>query len=172
MTLPFLRPTDPPAAHLWRPAVLAGSLLGSGFAPVLRGTAGTALVAAPSLALLWVPDPARWVVWAALGLVFSVLSLLTGRAVLRAYPALKDPSWFVLDEAAGFFVTCAVFGAGTGLDICFAFLTFRLYDICKPWPVRMFERLAGSVGILADDLAAAVLAGLSCWGLRALAQLV
>lgn len=168
--MPLLRPTDPPAADLFKPPVLLGSLFLSGFAPALRGTCGTIVAAAPALLLLDVPH--RLWLWVGLALGFSLISLAVGEAVLKRYPAIKDPGWFVLDEAAGFYLTCALIDAGTPLDICFAFLTFRLYDMCKPWPVRRFERLPRSVGILADDLAAGVLAGFSCWGLRALAQLL
>lgn len=168
----FLRPTDPPRSDLLRLPVLLGSLGLTGFAPILRGTAGTAMAAWPSLLLLEQPWQVRLGLWAGLALVFCLLSLAAGEAVLRRYPALKDPGWFVLDEAAGFYLVCALFAAGTALDICFAFLTFRLYDMCKPWPVRAFERLPRSIGILADDLAAAVYAGLTCWGLRGLMQLL
>lgn len=170
--MPILRPTDPPRHELTRPPVLLGSLLLSGFAPVLRGTSGTLVAAAPAFLALGMADSARLWLWIGLAAGFSLLSLAVGEWVLRRFPAIKDPGWFVLDEAAGFYVTCCLFAAGSALDICFAFLTFRLYDICKPWPVRMFERLPRSVGILADDLVAAVMAGLSCWGLRALAQLL
>ncbi len=168
----FLRPTDPPASQIFKPPALLGSLFLSGFAPILRGTSGTLVAALPSfLALGMGPRALLWL-WIGLAASFSVLSLSVGEWVLRRYPAIKDPGWFVLDEAAGFYLTCSVFAAGSPLDICFAFLTFRLYDMCKPWPVRMFERLPRSVGILADDLVAAVMAGLSCLGLRAVVQLL
>jgi len=44
------------------------------------------------------------------------------------------------------------------------FLLFRLFDIVKPPPARQFERLPEGTGIVADDLAAAVYAGLVLWG--------
>ncbi|MEJ2190628.1 MAG: phosphatidylglycerophosphatase A [Acidobacteriota bacterium] len=39
------------------------------------------------------------------------------------------------------------------------FAAFRFFDILKPWPVGALERLPGGVGIMVDDLAAAVYAG-------------
>ncbi|MBX3473237.1 MAG: phosphatidylglycerophosphatase A [Planctomycetes bacterium] len=170
--MPWLKPTDPPSKDFLRPPVLLGSLFLTGFAPVLRGTFGTAMATWPALLLLHLPFWWLIATWAGAALGFCLLSLAVGRAVLRRYPNLKDPGWFVLDEAAGVYLTCLLFGATTALDICFAFLTFRVYDICKPWPVRVFERLPGSVGILADDLAAAIYAGLTCWGLRGLMHLI
>jgi phosphatidylglycerophosphatase A len=42
-----------------------------------------------------------------------------------------------------------------------AFLTFRLYDIVKPWPVNALERrLPGGWGVVMDDLAAGAMAGI------------
>jgi phosphatidylglycerophosphatase A len=167
----FLRSTDPPAKDLLRPPVMLGSFFLLGFSPVLRGTAGTLGALLISLPMLALDDTARAWAFVASFAFFSVLSLLVGRAVLRRFPALLDPGWFVLDEVAGYFAVLVIMGAKGPLDICFAFLTFRVYDICKPWPVRAFERLPGSVGILADDLAAAVLAGFVCLALGALAPL-
>jgi len=155
--LAFLRETDPPRARLFTWPVVLGSLGLCGFAPRARGTVGTAACLLAALAL-W-----RWAdwyrdAWLPLAAAFSGLSLLSGRAVLNAMPKIKDPGWFVLDEAAAFFLTLGLLRADSPLAIFAGFLTFRFYDIAKPWPVRSFEQIPGSLGILADDLAAAVLA--------------
>ena len=40
-----------------------------------------------------------------------------------------------------------------------AFLLFRLFDIAKPWPIRLVERrVAGGFGIMLDDVVAAIYA--------------
>jgi phosphatidylglycerophosphatase A len=39
-----------------------------------------------------------------------------------------------------------------------AFLLFRVMDIVKPWPVSLLDRIDSPLGILADDLAAGLLA--------------
>ena len=36
------------------------------------------------------------------------------------------------------------------------FVLFRVLDVLKPWPARRFERLHGGVGIMADDIMAAI----------------
>lgn len=153
----FLRDTDPPRSRLLSMPVLAGSMGLVGFAPFARGTAGTLLCVPIALGLYfgveW--DTSAWLPLAA---GFALLSWLAGVGVLRQNVGIKDPSWFVLDEAAGFFLTLALLRAHSPLDILAGLLTFRLYDIAKPWPVRSFERIPGSLGILMDDLAAAVLA--------------
>ncbi|MBZ0135110.1 MAG: phosphatidylglycerophosphatase A [Planctomycetes bacterium] len=153
----LLRANDPPARELIQPAVLIGSLGLVGFAPRARGTAGTALCLLMALALFaWAP----WheTVWLPLAGVCCVLSWAAGAMVLKHLPDLKDPGWFVMDEAAGFFLTLGLLRADSLLAIFAGFLTFRFYDIAKPWPVRSFERIPGSLGILMDDLAAGLLA--------------
>jgi phosphatidylglycerophosphatase A len=41
------------------------------------------------------------------------------------------------------------------------FLLFRAFDILKPYPARKLERLPGGLGIMSDDLMAAVYANLT-----------
>ena len=156
----MLRPTDPPKAQLFRPPVLLGSMGLVGFAPKARGTAGTLVCFGIALAMhyWWPMAPAAWLPIAG---GCAVLSWLAGAWVLKSLPEIKDPSWFVLDEAAGFFLTLGLVQADSLLDIFAGLLTFRLYDIVKPWPVRNFEHIPGSLGILMDDIAAGVLAAWS-----------
>ncbi len=47
-------------------------------------------------------------------------------------------------------------------------ILFRVFDIWKPFPVRQAEKLPGGWGIMADDWAAAVYAGLGLWLARVL----
>ena len=69
-----------------------------------------------------------------------------------------DPGEIVIDEVAGQWLTLAFVPLdplmyGTG------FLLFRFFDIVKPWPVRMIDRLVkGGLGIMLDDIAAAIYA--------------
>jgi phosphatidylglycerophosphatase A len=79
----------------------------------------------------------------------------------------EDPGPVVIDEVAGQWLTMVpallLLEAQTPLHVGLAavagFFLFRFFDVAKPWPVRRFERLPGGVGIMADDVAAAVLAG-------------
>ncbi len=72
----------------------------------------------------------------------------------------KDPKQVVVDEAAGMLLT--MLAAPTGWPWLLAgFALFRLFDIRKPWPVGWLDRnIAGAWGVMADDLAAGVYAGL------------
>lgn len=40
------------------------------------------------------------------------------------------------------------------------FVLFRTLDIWKPWPIRPFQYLHGGLGVVADDVVAALIAGL------------
>jgi len=79
-----------------------------------------------------------------------------------------DPGPVVVDEFAGQWTTYLVALPFLALDearslaaaVAAGFLLFRVADVLKPWPVRSLERLEGGVGIMADDLAAGLLAGL------------
>ncbi len=81
--------------------------------------------------------------------------------------AKGDPGPVVVDEVAGQWLTYLValifvpmpsLGRVSAVAIV-GFLLFRFFDILKPWPVGALERLPGGVGIMVDDLAAALYAG-------------
>jgi len=66
----------------------------------------------------------------------------------------KDPGCIVIDEIAGMILTL------TGLpfniiSVTAGFFLFRILDIWKPYPIRLFERkFSGGVGVVMDDVAA------------------
>jgi len=73
----------------------------------------------------------------------------------------EDPSWFCLDEFAGYLMAGLFVDLGSPYATASCvFLAARLFDILKPWPVRKLERLPGGWGILLDDLLASVYANL------------
>lgn len=66
----------------------------------------------------------------------------------------KDPGMVVIDEVLGQWVTLLGAPFLSWKTLLAGFLLFRLFDIWKPGPVRMLERLPEGTGIMADDLAA------------------
>jgi phosphatidylglycerophosphatase A len=70
-----------------------------------------------------------------------------------------DPSQVVIDEVLGMLVTLFMNPVGWVGSIG-AFLVFRAADIIKPFPANRLERLPGGLGVMADDLMAAVYANL------------
>ncbi len=104
---------------------------------------------------------APWWVWPVFAALAALVLLLVG---VPADPGSggADPRWCVLDEVAGAFVTVIAQPTTDAplLTAALALAFFRLFDILKPPPVNLLERLAGTWGVLADDLGAGVLANI------------
>lgn len=76
----------------------------------------------------------------------------------------KDPGKVVIDEVAGQLISLMpipllILGWDLWL-IVIAFVSFRFFDIIKPYPARRFEALKAGWGIMADDLVAGVYAAI------------
>ena len=72
----------------------------------------------------------------------------------------KDPKQIVIDEVAGQGLAL-LFCGPTALNIALGFALFRLFDIWKPWPIRVIDdKLSGSAGIMLDDLVAGIFAAI------------
>ena len=132
---------------------LLGSCFGLGLLPKAPGTFGTL----GGVAIAWfLPDET------ALRITTLVITLVgLGLATLaEKHVGGKDPQWFVLDEVAGYLAVLIGLPFREPWVLVAAFVAFRLFDITKPWPIRKFEELPGGVGVMADDLIAAVYAHL------------
>lgn len=72
----------------------------------------------------------------------------------------KDPQFIVIDEWIGLSITLiAIYGVKNPLLLSIvALVLFRFFDITKLWPISAFENLPGAFGVLADDIAAGLLA--------------
>jgi phosphatidylglycerophosphatase A len=51
-------------------------------------------------------------------------------------------------------------------DLGAVFLLFRLFDVVKPAPIPRLERWPGGFGVVADDVAAGLLARATWWLLK------
>ena len=77
----------------------------------------------------------------------------------------KDPQAIVLDEIAALPIAFLGVGEKNWQVWLAGWVLFRLFDISKPPPVRLFERLPSGWGIMADDWIAA---GYACFVLHGL----
>lgn len=69
---------------------------------------------------------------------------------------VHDHPGIVWDEVVGYLVTMIAVPSGWSW-IILGFILFRIFDIVKPWPIRVIDRgVEGGTGIMLDD----VLAGL------------
>lgn len=69
----------------------------------------------------------------------------------------KDPGSCVIDEVAGQMVTLLLVPHKISFYIA-GFLLFRLFDIWKPFPIGKLEKIPGGLGIMVDDIMAALYA--------------
>ena len=138
----------------WRPATLLATWFGCGLLPWVPGTWA-------SLAAL----PLAWLIVAsfgALGLAIAAVALfLVGCWASHIYEreaGLHDPSAVVIDEVAAQWAVLLMVPPDIGLYLL-GFVFFRAADMIKIWPASVIDRrVTGGVGIMLDDMAAAVYA--------------
>ena len=132
---------------------LIATWFGAGRSPKAPGTVG-------SLAAL----PFAWLLVAATGAIGLLIATALVFAIgvwASAHHARTlgsgDPGEIVVDEVVGQWIAVLALPLDP-LAYAVAFVTFRVFDIAKPWPIRLAdEKLKGGFGIMADD----VLAGLA-----------
>lgn len=140
----------------WRlsnPVHLLALGLGTGLSPRAPGTVGTLAGVGLYLLLENLAIPVYVSIWVLLALVGVGIC---GRAARDL--GVHDHPAIVFDEVVGFLVTMT--GAPSGWHwVAVGFIVFRVFDIWKPWPIRVLdERVHGGSGIMADDLLAGVFA--------------
>ena len=91
-----------------------------------------------------------------IGVVVACIIGVKAADIYEAHSGKKDDSEVVIDELAGQWIALLVIPFDWRWWLT-AFLLFRLFDIAKPGPVKMAERLPGGIGVMADDVVAGVL---------------
>jgi phosphatidylglycerophosphatase A len=149
-----LNKIDP--ALLRNPRHLLALGFGSGLAPYAPGTCGTLLAIPAYLLLVQLPLP--WYLLAVL-CAFGIGIYLCGYT--SAALGVHDHAAIVWDEFVGFWITMIAVPASWQWILA-GFVLFRLFDIVKPWPVKIADaKMKGGFGIMFDDVLAAIYA-LSC----------
>lgn len=151
-----------PPGLLRNPRHLLSLGFGSGLAPFAPGTFGT-LVAVPLYLLL-----------AQLSLPWYLLVVVIGFGVgvyLCQYTSdalgVHDHGGIVWDEFVGYWITMIAVPLGWQW-ILLGFVLFRVFDIVKPWPVKIADaKMKGGFGIMLDDVLAGLYA-LACMHLALL----
>lgn len=139
--------------------VFCGVGFGSGLAPKAPGTFGSAF------ALLFVP------LWLAIGFTGSIIAIIIMSLIgiwicgkTAEIMGVHDDGRIVWDEFAGqsiTFLPLIYFGQISWLWVLIGFALFRLFDIWKPWPIRVIDRqVGGGFGIMFDDIIAGVWAAI------------
>ena len=131
-------------------ARLIASGLGSGYAPVAPGTAGSLVAVLTGIPLL---------TWHRGALVAAaVLATAAGFWAVQRIEAADDPGWVVIDEVAGQWIAMLALPDASLIGLLLAFGLFRLFDVAKPGPVGWADRRPGAAGVMLDDIIAGALA--------------
>lgn len=132
---------------------------GSGLAKKAPGTCGT-LVAIP---VYWLFAQAGLPIYSLLTVVATVTGIwICGIAADKL--GEHDFGGIVWDEVAGYLITMWLVPF-SWTAIVLGFVLFRIFDILKPWPIKWIDqKVQGGLGIMLDDVLAAVFAGALLWG--------
>jgi len=140
---------------LCNPLHLLSLGFGSGLSPFAPGTCGT-LVAIPFYLLIAQLDLPYYLAFILLAFAIGVYLCKYTSAALGVH----DHSGIVWDEFVGFWITMIAVPVNWQWIVA-GFVLFRVFDIVKPWPVKVVDkRMTGGFGIMFDD----VLAGLYALG--------
>lgn len=142
-----------------RLVVFCGVGFGSGLAPKAPGTFGSAF------ALLFIP------LWLSLGFSGSVFVIIIMSLVgiwicgkTAEIIQVHDDGRIVWDEFAGQSISLLPLIYFNLIElkwILIGFALFRLFDVWKPWPIRIADqKVAGGFGIMLDDIIAGLWAAI------------
>ena len=96
----------------------------------------------------------------------TVLGIWAGERVERAL-GVKDPGIIVIDEVAGMLLSVLTLPRTVPVLLT-AFVLFRILDTWKPFPAHQSQSLSGGLGVMVDDLIAALYTLLGLMAARAL----
>jgi phosphatidylglycerophosphatase A len=137
--------------------LLAATVLGLGKAPAAPGTVATLAGGVPCFLAV---GHLSWVYQALLAaVIFAAGWRVSGRAEIELQKT--DAPEIVIDELCGFII--AMVGHPVGFaSVTAGFVLFRIFDIWKPWPLRLFqESLSGGLGVMMDDVGAGIYANIA-----------
>ncbi len=126
---------------------------GTGLAPVAPGTFGSL----PGILLFWLTMDFGLYVQLGVAAAITLAGIwICGESARRI--GVHDHGGIVWDEIVGMYLTLLAAPVSV-VGWVLAFVFFRIMDIVKPWPIRDLDhRIGGGVGIMLDDLAAALYA--------------
>jgi phosphatidylglycerophosphatase A len=128
------------------------------YTPKAPGTAGSIL----GLCIIWSLADTSSLLYIILTIFLLILGIwVSGRAEIYFG---HDGSQIVIDEIIGVMITF-VWIPLTVHTLIIGFILFRIMDIVKPFPADRAQKLPGGIGVVADDVIAAVYAHLLLQGI-------
>ena len=93
-------------------------------------------------------------------IVFLFIIVVIGFASTYIYSKInidgKDPSYIVVDEFIGMFISVLFINESNYLLYLFAFILFRFFDILKPSFIEHSQHIKYGLGIIMDDMLSGV----------------
>lgn len=125
--------------------------------PIAPGTIGTLVGIFPIL-IYWTRG-GQYQLWNEIFITLAVflVGIWASTVVVETFKD-KDPEYVVIDEIAGYMVSMIGFYP-SWQHLLIAFVLFRIFDILKPPPIKMFEKLPSGLGVMVDD----IIAGIYTW---------
>jgi len=140
---------------LTNPIHLLAIGFGSGLSPIMPGTMGT--IAA---VFIWYLSLQSWSL--SVFFVLIVVACIPGIYLCDKTAndiGIHDHGSIVWDEFVGMWLVLVYLPVMSWQWILIAFMLFRFFDMLKPFPIRWFDRrIPGGLGIMLDDIIAAILA--------------
>ena len=156
----------PPATKKTFWAWSVATFFGAGLLKPGPGTYGSAAALILWILAAQVFHPAHLTLATVIAAIAVTLIGIPAATIVARESGLEDPGYVVIDEVAGQLIALAICPPDWSHAII-CFLLFRLFDIVKPPPVGLLERLPEGTGIMLDDIAA----GLYALGIFALIHL-
>ena len=136
-------------------------MFGLGYSPIAPGTVGSLF----AVIIYWLCPELNHLTFLSFILLLFFVGVYTSTAT-ENYLIKKlgigqghDPSLIIIDEVVGMLVALIAIPK-TYHFIIAAFILFRIFDIVKPFPVNLSQKLPQGWGIMIDDLLAGIYANL------------
>jgi len=131
-------------------AKIIATFFGSGLAPKAPGTFGSLAALIIGVALEYYRGT---IILAASAAICLIIGTWATHVYIKATNQ-EDPKEVVIDEVVGMWLTLLIF-PNTYAGIAIAFISFRFFDIIKPWPVSYFDKkVKNAFGVMMDDVVA------------------
>jgi len=126
-----------------------------GYIPFIPGTMGTLLGVVIYIFL----SPYSLFYYIGIGVLIFIAIWVSDYAETHIFK-IKDAPHIVIDEILGFLIAMVSFPFDGSLEsikyLVIGFILFRVFDIFKPYPIKETQKLEGGIGIVADDIMAAI----------------
>jgi len=126
----------------------------SGLIPFAPGTFGS--IAALPFAWMIIENGGKTAL-----IIATVIIFFIGLWVVKDYmreTGKTDPGDVVIDEVVGQWLVCLLIVDNNHIGQYFlALLSFRVFDIMKPWPISIFDKRHDAYGVMMDDVVAGIM---------------